>query len=443
MPGAVRAILILIPISLAVAALGVWISNTLKTTPRTPEAEVQLETTTVDGIAFEVEFDPKNGAKLASRSSEHTADFSRSGDFLTYYYGLVTINELGLSRVKAGDTVRWNLSGPVLLNGEPMQKHALQARFIESQNIDAHWQALESPYPRDTLSIAWLGSTRLLAAAHGDGVVRIWDLDKLEVVKSMTPEPPKTGGRGGYGLRVAAAPNGKQIAIANMFDEVTTLLDVEKAEKTASFTEPKGLVSGVGYAKPDALLEARGGKLLLRPLSGSGTTTIGTVHEKSAEPFAVHSQTGLVGWNDGAKLRFGPLANPATAFERTATANGCCTFSADGSLLAEYDGDNRLSLLDPKTGKDVMRLRWRGKLNAVESINALAFSPDGKTLAAGGADSIRFYDVQTGRERGGIASPYVRCLAYSADGRTLAAGLRYQPGLRLWKTEDLVAKPAP
>ena len=39
-----------------------------------------------------------------------------------------------------------------------------------------------------------------------------------------------------------------------------------------------------------------------------------------------------------------------------------------------------------------------------------------------------------------VQDAMVRALAYSADGRTLAAGLRYQPGLRLWETAELVPK---
>jgi WD40 repeat protein len=124
-----------------------------------------------------------------------------------------------------------------------------------------------------------------------------------------------------------------------------------------------------------------------------------------------------------------------------AGTNACFAFSADGNRLAVFDGDNRLLICDTAAGsKQQRRLRWRGKLDGAATIHAVAFSPDGQTLAVGDNESIRFYDVPTGRERGGLATPWVRSLAYSADGRTLAAGLRYQPGLRLWETADLVAK---
>mgnify|MGYP001252722732 CR=1 FL=1 len=99
----------------------------------------------------------------------------------------------------------------------------------------------------------------------------------------------------------------------------------------------------------------------------------------------------------------------------------------------------RLAILDPATGKEVKRLRWRQVAGEATDIHALAFDPSGQTLAVGSSSSIRFYDVATGRERGGVACPWVRALAYSADGRTLVAALQRKPGLRLWETVDLRA----
>jgi WD40 repeat protein len=65
-------------------------------------------------------------------------------------------------------------------------------------------------------------------------------------------------------------------------------------------------------------------------------------------------------------------------------------------------------------------------------IRALAFSPDGLTLAAGAGDSARLCDTATGRQKGSmvVGPGIVSALAFSPDGRTLAAG--WQPNGAAW-----------
>jgi WD40 repeat protein len=77
-----------------------------------------------------------------------------------------------------------------------------------------------------------------------------------------------------------------------------------------------------------------------------------------------------------------------------------------------------------------LRLRHAGR------IHALAFFPDGKTLASGGSDNVvRVWDGDTGRQRHrleGHKGP-VESLAVSADGRLLASGGGYSdPCIHLW-----------
>jgi WD40 repeat protein len=446
MPLVVRRLLLLIPLLLIVATLGTWAYRTF-TRPTEPAPEIRIESRTVQGIKIEVEFEQSDSASLRVSSGPDSIRFVRGDDVLEYDSGLLMINEIGMPDVKPGDTVRWNREGPLLINGQPVKPHPLQARPIAAESIDAQWSPLESPYPRDTLSVAWAGTTRLLVVAHGDGAVRVWDVDHREVLKTMVPGPPKES-PGKFGLRAAVSPDGKSIAAANLFGEEVTLWDLATGNKTAAFTEPKGKVNGVQFASDAVLLEARGGQLISRDLKGGMVKSLDAVHTEFAVPFAVHSGKHWRVVNSGAELKWatgGPEPARSLRSINPVTPAACFAFSVDCNSIAIFDGGKRLALeqhlaVDDVTGIHHRPLRWRGKLGSANSIHALAFAPDGQTLAVGDSESIRLYDVPSGRERGGLSSPWVRSLAYSADGRTLAAGLRYQPGLRMWNTADLVAK---
>lgn len=107
--------------------------------------------------------------------------------------------------------------------------------------------------------------------------------------------------------------------------------------------------------------------------------------------------------------------------EQSGLVNGLA-FSPDGKTLATASEDWSVKLWDVTTGKLKRRLK-HGK-----PVRAVAFSPDGKMVASatGQEIAVKLWDAQTGALKqvlsARLAMANVECVTFSPDGETLASG---------------------
>jgi Tol biopolymer transport system component len=127
-------------------------------------------------------------------------------------------------------------------------------------------------------------------------------------------------------------------------------------------------------------------------------------------------------------LPAGALARLGTARFQNLGLVYAVAFAPDGKTLAAGCWDGTVRLWDLATGKELRP--FTGHEGWVKSV---AFSPDGQTLASGGQDgSVRLWDPATGRElrRLGGHEGWIRSVVYSPDGqRLVSAG---DATFRLW-----------
>jgi RNA polymerase sigma factor (sigma-70 family) len=102
---------------------------------------------------------------------------------------------------------------------------------------------------------------------------------------------------------------------------------------------------------------------------------------------------------------------------------GAPVLSPDGAMMAAYDADGPIRLIDGKTGKEIRKL-----LGHTNFVHRAVFSPDGTRLFSRGYDhTLRIWDVQSGKELANLPLPNASSLddlAISPDSRTLVTSSR-------------------
>jgi WD40 repeat protein len=249
------------------------------------------------------------------------------------------------------------------------------------------------------LALAFDEAGGLLLAGNEAGALHYWYKDVALGVRSSERSPHTVAAHKGPVLAVAAA--GGTVASAGADGKV--LLWSLPAEKVLHTCETGGVVRAVAVS-PD-------GKVV------AGTGDDGTVQLwDAASGKAVQKLVGGTDW-----LR-------------------AVAFSPDGKSIASGGYDGTVRVCEPTTGRKLVEWKAQGAAPPgmppppASAVSALAFAPDGKTLAVGGTDGqIHLFQSADGkpvRSFPGHTSG-VSGLAFHPGGTVLASSSRDRT-VRLW-----------
>ena len=284
-------------------------------------------------------------------------------------------------------------------------------------------------------SVAFSPDGRTLLSGSHDGTLILWDVVTGRQLRSI--EGHRKNDRPFAVTSVAFSPDGKMLLSASE-DKTLRFWDAGTGAELRVF---RGVdYSAAAIFSPDGKMVAAancGSIVLLDALTGRLLRTFrGTINCVTNVAFSPDGRTLL---NDGGIIQVRDLSTGRVfkSFGLYATLNGMA-LSPDGKSLLL--GGETPELWDVVSGR--LLRRFPEQPNSVE---AVAFSPDGKFVASESQEGIspfapgviKLWDVTTGRELRRLAGHQnrVAALVFSRDGKWLASG-SWDHTVKLWDVDS-------
>jgi RNA polymerase sigma factor (sigma-70 family) len=332
--------------------------------------------------------------------------------------------------------------GKTLVSGDSLD------RTVRVFDVPTRTQRHQITRPKMVRGLALSPDGRLLALGNQEGAASVWDLSTGRLVRELRGWPFVSG--------VAFSPDGKTLATTELDQKADrnaiALWDVQTGRELHRLAEAVGPVWCVIFVPDGKTVLAASGSTIRRwdPVTGAEQGPA-PGHPGYVGAIAVHGRT--LAYLADSSIRLHDLATDQD-IGRLAGYHWSIAFSPDGRTLAGGTDVNKVNLWDVVGRRRLRQLETDPKKAGFDWVAyyRVAFSPDGKLLAAAGRallpshtntdEVVQFWDLPSGRERRRLSLKdrdnefcTVEAIAFSPDGRTLAAsGRAAKEGsmVRLW-----------
>lgn len=306
-------------------------------------------------------------------------------------------------------------------------------RVFESRTGRTLWS--HGPYTigADVLvtCMAFADDGGVLVTGDGAGQVRAWDAKDGRLMSRL---PVNLG----YVTNLGFHPDDRTVAVISPPEDLIRLWKLAPGHDPPTRLEHGDEVWGLAFTDSGSVLVSVGDDHRGRAWDLDTGAVVGSYQGSTLQSALAADPSGIrlaVGDFDGAvTLRQGGLSGAASAsnFDLRGTRLRAVAFSPVEPRLIAAGGSGPRVLL-ATAGVDGKTLRGRLIETPHRDVYALAFAPDGRTLAMGSHDrTISLWDVPGLVCRATLKSQAaVTCLAYSPDGRTLVSG-DVAGGVQFW-----------
>jgi WD40 repeat protein/serine/threonine protein kinase len=284
----------------------------------------------------------------------------------------------------------------------------------------------------DVRSAAFLSNGKQLAAACGDGTVKVLEATTGKVVRTLR-------GHDSQIFSLAVSPDSQHLVSAST-DKTVQLWDLTTGREVFQFPGHLGEYAGMSYAaafSPDGRHLVSGAEdgfaTVWDVIDGSEVYRLPEKHENTATCVAFSPDGKLLAtgsWSGVVRLwdaRTGQLLHQIAGHTLRISA---LAFRHDSQGLATAGFDRTVKVWDAATGRLLNTLRGHTGV-----ISGLAFSNGGRRLfSAGGEDkTVKVWDLRTNQEVLNLRAHtrFCHCLAASPDGNRLASASS-DGTIRIW-----------
>ncbi len=378
----------------------------------------------------------KDGRRLATASWDRTI---KVWDAQTGKQLLTITTQAGRAQNPAGGRVQSVAFSP-------------DGKYLASQNWDQTvklWDArtgtaIRTVYqtPKDSHFLFSIGSVAFSAdgkrlATGGAPGPKVWD---LATGAEAFPLIRQKGLLNEQVSCIAFSPDGKQLAAATGTDNVAPgrvkVWDAQTGKELRTLTGHGGSISCLAYSRDSRLLATAGADRTVRIWDAQTGRELRTLKGHTGEVNSVafnHDGALLASAGDDKTVKIWDAHRDQEALTLGGLVTGGVAFSPDGKRLAATSQDPIfVRIWDSRTGHELTPLQ-APRNERTGNVRAVAWSPDGRRIATDSGTRVKLWDARTGKELHTLAGHRnsVWSLAFSPDSRRLASGAA-GPGVRIW-----------